>query len=97
MRWLALILWVGCDTSPHPQPATVDVPLPALTPISARDKQAALKYKPSSGAQRSGAVRLLGKPAPELQIGRWTEGDRPPPTMAGSRGKVIVVFAFQGW
>ena len=70
------------------------VPLPLV--VSAR-ADGGLRYGPSKGARRSGAHRLVGTPAPELRIARWTSGDRAPASLASLRGQVVVLYAFQGW
>ncbi len=72
------------------------VPMPLPPVISAR-KEVGLRYGPSTGARRSGAHRLVGRPAPELRIARWTSGDRAPASLAALRGQVVVLYAFQGW
>jgi len=69
-----------------PRLAVVAQP-PAATPI----------YRPSAGADRRGSSALLGQPAPELEVAEWTPGDRPPPTLKDNRGRVVVLYAFQGW
>jgi len=54
-------------------------------------------YRPSRYAYRNGAVRMLGKMAPELRIARWTKGVQPPKSIRENRGKILVIYAFQSW
>ena len=56
-----------------------------------------LTYTPSASAQRRGASALVGQNAPEVDPAAWTPGDRPPFSLRNSRGKVVVVYAFQSW
>ncbi len=58
---------------------------------------ATMLYKPSKSATRRGSAKLLGLPAPELVVDLWVPGDRPPPTVADNFGRVVVIYAFQGW
>jgi len=54
-------------------------------------------YRPSGGAQRRGSAALLGTKAKELDVDAWTPGDRSPVRLSEQRGRVVVIYAFQGW
>lgn len=73
----------------------------AVLPLGQGDPFAAVRrvpsYSPSRSARRSGAYALVGRSARPVDFARWTEGDRPPISILESRGKVLVLYAFQGW
>ena len=72
-----------------------------LLPLGVGDPFAGVRnvptYRPSRSARRSGAFSLVGRRARPVHFARWTQGDRPPISVQGSRGKVLVMYAFQGW
>jgi hypothetical protein len=69
----------------------------AFLPLAEPAPPARLLYTPSKGARGRGSFALVGQPAPELEVARWTEGTGPPPSIALGRGKVRHIYLFQGW